>query len=273
MKIICAKNIGFCSGVRRALQIAEKSLKDDPRPVQFLGEVIHNEKITGKIKKKGGKLILDPKAAKSGTLVVRAHGAAPFRLSENILIRDATCPLVKRVHLIVSSLHQAGFKVIIIGDKKHVETKAVKAYAKNQALIIENENQARRLPKFKKIGIVVQTTQDREKVNRILKILATKAGKIKFYNTICPEVQARQRGLKEILEKAKGILIVGSRTSANTNRLADIAKKFKKPVWRINSIKELKKLKFKNIPVLGLVSGTSAPDSLIREVVKKLKNK
>jgi len=273
MKIIFAKNIGFCSGVKKAILIAEKSLRGDPKPIQFLGSLVHNEKVIEKFKKGGVKFRKNLKGIKAGTLIIQAHGFSPLlpRINKKLLIRDATCPLVKKVQLIANSLYRQGYKVIIIGDKKHSETKGIKGWCENQALIIENENQARKLPRYKKIGIVAQTTQNLDKVNQILEILRNKSKKIKYFNTLCPEVQARQRELKLILKKTNGILVIGSQNSANTKRLAEIAKKSKKLTQRVNSPEELKKRNFNNISTLGVVSGTSTPGWLIKKVINKLK--
>lgn len=273
MKIIFAKNIGFCSGVKRAILIAEKSLRGDPKPIQFLGSLVHNEKVIEKFKKGGVKFRKNLKGVKAGTLIIQAHGFPPLlpKINKELLIRDATCPLVKKVQLIANSLYRQGYKVIIIGDKKHSETKGIKGWCENQALIIENENQARKLPRYKKISVVAQTTQNLDKVNQILEILKNKSKKIKYFNTLCPEVQARQRELKLILKKTNGILVIGSQNSANTKRLAEIAKKSKKLTQWVNSSEELKKRNFNNISTLGVVSGTSTPDWLIKKVINKLK--
>ncbi|MDI6603111.1 MAG: 4-hydroxy-3-methylbut-2-enyl diphosphate reductase [Patescibacteria group bacterium] len=270
MKIIVAKNIGFCTGVKRALDIARKSLEKDPLPVQFLGGLIHNEEIIKEIKNKGGIFISDPKEAKSGTLVIRAHGTPPLPPLNNVFIRDATCPLVKRVQEAAKSLFKKGYQVIIIGEKEHAEVKGIRGQIGNKAIVVENELAAKKIKQFKKIGVVTQTTQNLEKVNRILKILKRKATKIKFVNTLCPQVSLRQEEISQLLKKVDGVLVIGSAKSANTNQLVKIAKISKKPVWLVNSAKEIKKQDFKGINVLGVISGTSAPDWNIEKIKKRL---
>ena len=278
MKIVFAKNIGFCSGVKRAVAIAEKSLKKDPKPVQFLGPLIHNEKVIERLKKLGGKFIPPSNlesGIKSGTLILRAHGEIVDlkKTEKKIIVRDTTCPLVKNAQLTAQNLFKDGYQVIIIGDKGHPEVKGIKGRTEGQALVLENESQAKSLPKFKKMGVVSQTTQDLNKVNEILKILKNKAKKFKWVNTVCPEVVFRQKELSKISKKADGILVIGSRSSANTRRLAEIVKKVKKPIWWINSLAELKKINFKDISSLGVVSGTSAPDWEIKKIKKWLEEK
>jgi len=280
MRVIFAKNIGFCSGVKRTIDIAKISLKKDSEPVQFLGNLVHNEKVMKDLKRKGGKIISSLGQVKPGTLIINAHGLQPShrpptletKIAKSVLVRDATCPLVKKAQLAARDLFKNDFQVIIIGDKNHPETKGIKGYAKNRAIIIENEFQAKKLPKFKRIGVVSQTTQNLDKVNQILKILKNKVKEFKWANTICPEVLVRQRELAGILKKANGILVIGSRSSANTNRLVEIVKKSKKPLWWINSLGELKKINLKGISSLGVTSGTSTPDWEIQRIRKYLKN-
>ncbi len=280
MKIIFAENIGFCSGVKRAISIAEKAIKEDPKPIQFLGNLVHNEKVIEKFKKKGVKFVKDFRKAKEGTLIIQAHGFPPFsgKINKELLIRDATCPLVKNVQLTAALLHKKGYKVIIVGDKNHSETKGINGYVKNKAIIIESENQAEKLnlSRFKKIGVVSQTTQNLSRFNKILKILRSRMprlgemNKIKSFNTICPEVIVRQKDLANILKKSEGVLIIGSHLSANTKRLVQIVKKFRKQAIWINSLEELKDKKIRKISTLGVISGTSTPDWEIKKIKKYL---
>jgi 4-hydroxy-3-methylbut-2-enyl diphosphate reductase len=271
MKIIIAKNIGLCTGVKRALDIGYDSLKKDLKPVQFLGEIIHNEKVIKDFKTKGGKIIFDPKKAKKGTLVIRAHGIPPLIFTKNIIIRDATCPLVKRAQEAAKTLSQKGYKVIIIGEKNHPEVKGIKGYVTGKAIIIENESQAKKLKKIKKAGIISQTTQSIEKVNKIIEILKNKTEKLEWINTLCPQVLSRQKELSEMIKKVDGILVIGSKSSANTQRLVEIVKNNKKPVWLTNSADSLKRSIFKEINILGVVSGTSAPNWIVEKIIEKLK--
>jgi len=273
MKIIAAKKIGFCAGGRRAIGIARHSLEKDQKPIQLLGEIIHNEEVLKEIKKKGGRLISDPRKAKSGTLIIRAHGFPPFRYPKNLLIRDATCPLVKKAQEAGRSLSKEGYRVVIIGEKNHPEVKGIQGYIKGKSLVIGNERQAKRLKNLERIGVIAQTTQNLERVKRILKILKTKAKELKWVNTLCPEVASRQEELSEVLKEANGVLVIGSATSSNTNQLTKIIQKSKKPVWQINCLNKLKKVNFNDVRVLGVVSGTSTPDREIERIKKWLEKK
>jgi (E)-4-hydroxy-3-methyl-but-2-enyl pyrophosphate reductase len=270
MKFVFAKNLGFCTGVRRALETARDSLKNDKKPVWFLGEIIHNENVIEEMKKGGGKTILDPKEAKSGTLIIRAHGTPPLPKLADVKVRDATCLLVKRAQNVAKELKKNGYRVIIIGEKNHPEVKGILGNVGGQAIVVENEKQARKITQSKKIGVLAQTTQSQDNVDKILNVLRKKTRNLKWENTLCPQVAARQKELVKILKKADGVLVIGSKTSANTQQLAKIAKKNDKLVWQANSLWELKKISFKDIPLLGVVSGTSAPDWEVAEIKKFL---
>jgi 4-hydroxy-3-methylbut-2-enyl diphosphate reductase len=260
--------------VKRAVFLAENSLKRDKKPIWFLGSLVHNEKVLERFRRKNVKFISSPKQVESGTLIIQAHGSPPFseKISKKLLIRDATCPLVKKVQTLANSLYRKGYQVIIIGDRSHSETKGINGYAGNKSAIIENERQARKLPEFKKIGVVVQTTQRLENFKKILKILKKKSRNIKWFNTICPEVDIRQKELDEISKKSDAILVIGSRSSANTKRLVQIARKSKKKVFLVNSLEGLRKKKIKGISALGVVSGTSASGREVRKIKRYLMN-
>jgi (E)-4-hydroxy-3-methyl-but-2-enyl pyrophosphate reductase len=274
MKIILAKNLGFCSGVKRAVAIAEKSLEEDPKPVQLLGPLVHNETVVEKLKRNRGKIVSSLKKIKSGTLIIRTHGEilTPNEIKK-ILVRDATCPLVKRAQNSAKELFEKDYQVIIIGDKNHPEVRGIKKYKKNKAIVINGKREAEKLKSFKKIGVVAQTTQDLDKVNEILKILKKKAKDFQWINTLCPEVLSRQKELFQILRKAEGILVIGSHSSANTGRLAKMVKNAKRKLFWINSLENLKRVDFKKVSVLGVVSGTSAPNWEIERIKKWLGTK
>ncbi len=271
MKIIVAKNIGLCTGAKRAIDIAWYSLEKSQKPVQFLGEILHNEKVINEFKRKGGKFVSSPEKAKTGTLIIRAHGAPPFSFSKNILVKDATCFLVKKVQDAAKDLFKKGYKVIIIGEKNHPEIIGIQGHINNKGIVIEDEFRAKLLKKYGKIGVLSQTTQNLEKVNEIIKILKEKTRKLEWINTLCPQVLLRQKEVSEIIKKTDGVLVIGSPTSANTKRLAEMVKKERKPVLLTNFANSLKKKMFKGISVLGVVSGTSTPDWIVKKIIKKLK--
>ncbi len=275
MKLVVAKNQGFCFGGKRAVEIANKSLKNDPRPIQFLGKILHNDEVMDGFKRKGGKIISDLNRVSSGTLIISAHGASLKILkkakNKKIIIRDTTCPFVKKNRLLIQDLDKKGYQIVIIGDREHKEVGGIKSFAKKETIIIGDVKQAAALPNFEKLGVVSQTTQSLENFNKIAKILRNKAKEIKIYNTICPNILARQKELLRIIKKVNMILVIGSHLSANTKRLVEISMKHGLSTILVNNPDELDKHKFGKKIKLGVVSGASAPNYLIKKIIKKLK--
>lgn len=276
MEIILATKVGFCFGVKRAFNLALKTSKA-VRPCQVLGPLVHNESVIRKLQESGVEFINSLDEAKSGVIIIPTHGEDPEvlqRIKEmGLKMVDATCPLVKNVQDLTKDLHEKGNQIIIIGDKEHKEIRSIQAVIKRRGIIIDSEEEAFRLEiKNKSLAIIAQTTQNPVKVKEIIRVLKKRFKNLKFYNTICPSVSAYQEGLKELALRVDLLLIIGSKTSANTNRLVEIAKAVGKPVYHIENASQLKKKRFLNVKTLGIATGTSTPDWLIKEVIQKLKS-
>jgi 4-hydroxy-3-methylbut-2-enyl diphosphate reductase len=277
MEIILVPKIGFCFGVKRAIGISVETFKKKPRPCQVLGPLVHNEFVIEKLRKKGIKFINSLGRAKSGTVIIPAHGEDP-KVLEKIKKRglglvDATCPLVTKVQNLAKIINNKGHQVIIIGDRNHKEVKSIQAAISGRGIIIPDVKEIPRLKiKGKSVGVLTQTTQNPEKVKNILKKLKNKFKNLKFYNTLCPTVQSYQAEVKKLAPEVDLMLIVGSKNSANTKRLVEIAKEKQRQVHYIENAKELKKGWLLGIKKVGIAGGTSTPDWLIKKVIKKLKS-
>lgn len=277
MKIILAPKIGFCFGVRRAFNMSLEALNKKPKPCQVLGPLVHNEYVVAELKNKGIRFISSVNEIKKGTVIISAHGEDPKIVEKidkmGLEIVDTTCPLVKKVQNLAKEFQNKGYQVIIIGDKGHKEVKSIQAAAGKNGIIIEKEKDIINLKeKRKPLAVIAQTTQNPENVKKIIRKLKNKFKEVKFYNTLCPTVQNYQRGVKKLTSKVDLVLIVGSKTSANTKRLVEIAKTSEKPVYHIENTKQLNKKWLKNIQKVGLATGTSTPDWLVKKIIKKLKN-
>jgi len=277
MKIILAPKIGFCFGVRRAFNMSLEALNKKPKPCQVLGPLVHNELVIEKLKKKGIKFIDSLNKAKKGTIIIPAHGEDPKVLEKikkmGLEMIDTTCPLVKKVQDLAKNLQKKGYQVIIIGDKKHKEVRSIQATIKGKGIIVESEKDFPKLKiKNKSVAVIVQTTQNLERVGKILRELKKKFKNLKFYNTLCPTVLYYQKEVLELTPKVDSLLIVGSKTSANTKRLVEIAKTSGKPVYHVENASQLRKKWLLGVNKIGIAGGTSTPDWLIEEVVKQLKS-
>lgn len=275
MQIIKAEKIGFCFGVRRSIQIARESLQKETRPVFILGSIVHNEEVIKEIESLGGKIISDLEEASRGSLIItKAHGVPQQTLErakeKNLEIKDTTCPIVKTAQQKAEKLNQQGYQVVVIGEKTHPEPQVIQEYAGEDSVITEDLQEISKLNSRSPVGVVVQTTKKRNKVQELIQAIKTKEVEVKEEDTICNEVSDRQQELEQILKETEGVIVVGSRTSANTTRLAEIVKDSGQKLWWINSLEELPTKEIKKYNTIGLVSGTSAPDWEVEKIYNYL---
>lgn len=276
MKINLAKSAGFCFGVKRALDIAFKTIGSQVR-VYMLGDIVHNEEVIRKIEKSGIKKIKQLNRGKNNALLLRAHGtgvnviARARRMGYSIV--DATCPMVKEIHKIAKDMQKKGYKIIIIGDKKHDEVHGIIGQLKSKAMVIDG---LRSIPleaikQIKKAAVVVQSTQNIENTLKIVDALKPHINELKFFNTICRPTMIKQQEIKKMPLENDVVIIIGSKTSANTKRLYEIAKSLNKKSYWIQSKKEIKPEWFKGSKKVGITAGASTPDTTIKEIVEYIK--
>ncbi|MDD3345944.1 MAG: 4-hydroxy-3-methylbut-2-enyl diphosphate reductase [Candidatus Omnitrophica bacterium] len=276
MKINLAKSAGFCFGVRRAIDLALKTASGQ-KTVCMLGDIVHNENVVARIKKSGILKINRLARGKGKILLIRAHGCSKKTLekakSYGYEIVDATCPMVKEIHAIVQKLEKKGFRIIVIGDKSHDEVKGISGQIKSKALIIDKAEDTRlkKLRALKKAGIVVQSTQNLDRTLEIAGILRRLIPKVEFHNTICLPTRTKQNEIKSMPLENDIMLIIGSKTSANTRRLYEISRSLNKKSYRVNSAREIRKEWLRGAKSIGVSAGASTPESIIRQVIQKLK--
>ncbi|MCQ9208561.1 MAG: 4-hydroxy-3-methylbut-2-enyl diphosphate reductase [Omnitrophica bacterium] len=276
MKIHLAKSSGFCFGVKRAINISRRTAKSQDN-VYMLGNIVHNEDVIKEIAKTGIKKIKKLRKGKKRVLLIRAHGtgikilAKAHRLGFKVV--DATCPMVKEIHKIAQDMESKGFKIIVIGDKKHDEVQGIIGQLKRKALIIDG---ARGIPKqslqkIKKAVVLAQSTQNNDEVLKIVKILKRHIKMIKFFNTICKPTRTKQQEIKKMPLQNELMIIIGSKTSANTKRLYQISRSLNKKSFWVQSGQELKPRWFKGIKTVGVAAGASTPDSTMKAVISQIR--
>lgn len=274
MKIVVAKSAGFCFGVKRAIDIALESAKTKEIPVYMLGDIVHNENVVKNIEKAGIEKIRH--IPKTGALLIRAHGSSKKiedkarKLGLNII--DATCPMVKDIHNIVMDMDKKGYKIIVIGDHRHDEVQGIVGQIKHKAIVLDDgEDIEKKIAAgLNKAAVVVQSTQNLEKVLNMQKILTGYIKDLKFFNTICAPTRLKQAEIKILPLRNDCVIVIGSRTSANTKRLYQISKSINKNSYRVNSPEELKKEWFKTAASVGITAGASTPAETIRAVKEKI---
>ena len=243
----------------------------------MLGDIVHNESVVEDLEKNGVKVVSNLKQVPDDKPVLfRAHGTAKevWKDAEKnkMNIIDATCPLVHEIHKEVKQLDKEGRKIIIIGDHGHDEVIGIASQVQD-AIIISTVEEAEKLKKTKKAGIVSQSTQTIENVQDIINILMTKVFDLRFVNTICFPTKRNQEQIKELSEIVDLMIIIGSFTSANSKRLTQLSLERNKNTYQVTNATEIDVSWFKkNINSVGISAGASTPDWIIDSVVKKVKD-
>ncbi len=273
MKIIVAKDAGYCFGVRDAVNMAYDVSKKEGN-VYMLGDIVHNEKVVNDLNKAGAKVVSNlDEVPENSSVLFRAHGTKKNiwndAKNKKITIVDATCPLVHEIHKEVIKLSNEGRKIIVIGDHGHDEVVAI-ADQVPDSIVISNIKEANSLKKYKKVGVVSQSTQTIENVKEIISILISKVFDLQFVNTICYPTKRNQEQIKELAEIADIMIIIGSFTSANSKRLTLLSKKINKKTYQVTDAKDVNKKWFKTNYTVGISAGASTPDYLIEEVKTKI---
>ncbi|MCX8093870.1 MAG: 4-hydroxy-3-methylbut-2-enyl diphosphate reductase [Candidatus Goldbacteria bacterium] len=282
MKIIIAKNAGFCFGVQRAIDmINELPDKYPDKKIYLFREIIHNPQEVKRLKEKGMHIIYDlNKIENDSIVVVSTHGITPdeqeILKKRKIILLDTTCPYVKKIHNIAEHLTTNNYDILIIGDKHHLEVRGIIGYCRGRSKVASSFSEIKKMKLGNKIGIIAQTTQNIDNYKKIIfniidKLFKTKQIEIRIFNTVCDATYNRQKETMRIARKSDIVIIIGGRNSANTKRLYELSKKIQKNVYLVEKPSEIKKKWFKNKKILGISAGASTPHWIIQDVIKKIK--
>lgn len=278
MKVVLAKNAGFCKGVKNAVDTAIK-LAEEHGKIFTLGELVHNELVTEYLRKKGAICISLSEAEnlKAGDVaLIRAHGV-PKQFEQElrdrgVVLFDATCPVVKRNQRLAEERANSGDRVIIVGDKNHDEVQGVLSYAGEDAVVVSDEET---LPiGDKSASILFQTTilpEKFEKIEKNTKNFEKNHNKsVGIFNTICYTTKVKQDEARAMAQKTDAVLVLGSHTSANTRRLFEVAKEVNPDTYFATCVNEVLSMQniFKDFQSVSIVAGASTPPWLIQEVTK-----
>jgi 4-hydroxy-3-methylbut-2-enyl diphosphate reductase len=271
--VTVAREVGFCFGVKRAINLTRQAL-DERGDVFILGELIHNKLVTSELESRGLRKMSDYGDRPSGTMVIRAHGLPKTRIREaqehGIEVIDATCPIVHRAQEAAQSLEARGCQVVIIGDRNHAEIKGILGALKGQALVIDSVEELREAKEshrlLRKVGVIFQTTHALELCREILNELVFMCKEVQIINTICRPVQNRQDDAIEIAARVDLMLVVGSRTSANTMELTELCRYHNPRTLHIQTVDELATEDFGWAEHIGIASGLSTPEEVVDAV-------
>lgn len=271
-----AKTAGFCFGVRRAIRIA-REITQSGREIHMLGDLVHNQDVISQLEKSGIKKISRPGNGRGKTLLIRAHGAGRNSIliarRRGYHIVDATCPMVKAIHKIVRRMDNKGYRIIVLGDRRHEEVQGIVGQINKMPMVIENIRQITgvKTGKIKKAAVVVQSTQNTDDILPIAGALRSKIKEVRFFNTICRPTRMKQAEMKILPVENDVVIVIGSRSSANTKRLYQIARALNPRSYWIESAAQLKQAWFKNACRIGLTAGASTPESATRAVIARIR--
>ncbi|QCI19725.1 MAG: 4-hydroxy-3-methylbut-2-enyl diphosphate reductase [Buchnera aphidicola (Brevicoryne brassicae)] len=282
MNIILANPRGFCAGVKRAILIVENALKIYKKIIYVKHELVHNQYVINELRQKGVVFIEKISQIPDYSVVVfSAHGVSKKikkeAIKKNLIILNATCPLVTKVHKEVSECSKKGIETILIGHKGHPEVEGTIGQYDNQngkIYLIESIKDVNNLTvkNAEKLSFVTQTTLSTTQTKNIISSLKNKFPKISAPNKedICYATTNRQKAIYQLSKISDIILVVGSKNSSNSNRLVESGKEFGTCTKLINSFLDIKKTWLKNVNSVGITAGASAPEILVKQVIQYL---
>lgn len=274
MKVNVAKNCGFCTGVRHAIELAENALLEH-KNIAVLGDLVHNKIVMDKLYKKGLILVDSLDDIHDIPLLLRAHGTDRLIIKkaqeQGIHLIDATCPLVLDIHKHAIELEQEGRQVIIIGDQKHDEVMGIRSHLQDPC-IISSPLEIKNCKLKQRIGIVIQSTQAIKNVQDIVAILLTKSSDCRIINTICQPTRRNQQEIQELAKNNDAILVIGDPSSANSKRLLEVAKSINEHALLISKPEDLDEHFLSDCQSVGISAGASTPDELIQDITHKIQH-
>ena len=279
-EILLAEPRGFCAGVDRAIEIVERALQKFGAPIYVRHEIVHNTFVVNDLKTKGAIFIEELDDVPPGaTLIFSAHGVSRAvqddAVARGFQIFDATCPLVTKVHVEVAKLHKEGYEFIMIGHKGHPEVEGTMGQLESGIHLVEDVADVARVQPAQtlKLAVVTQTTlsvDDAAEIAAAIKLRFPNARQPKQQD-ICYATQNRQDAVKVMSPQVDVLIVVGSPTSSNSNRLAELARKLGTESYMVDSADELQADWFEGRQRVGLTAGASAPEILVRQVIDRIK--
>ena len=278
-EVVLADPRGFCAGVDRAIEIVERAILRFGAPIYVRHEIVHNTYVVADLRAKGAIFIEDLADVPPGaTLVFSAHGVSQAVRAEaaerGFQVFDATCPLVTKVHVEVAKLSREGYEFIMIGHKGHPEVEGTMGQLSDGIYLVEDEEDVGRVPvKGDKLAVVTQTTLSVDDAAAILAAVKTRFPHVREpkQQDICYATQNRQDAVKVLAPAVDVVIVVGSPTSSNSNRLREVAQRLGTPAYMVDSAEELQPEWLTGARRVGLTAGASAPDVLVQQVLARLR--
>ncbi len=279
MEILLCKPRGFCAGVERAIRSVEKAIQYCGAPVYVLNDIVHNAHVVETLRARGAVFVKSLEDIPRGaTLLFSAHGVAPEQYERarerQMHIIDATCPLVAKVHREAQRFAEQGYTIILIGQAGHDEVVGTMGWAPGHVICISSAEEVAGItvPDPEKVAVITQTTLSRDWCEPVWQCIRERFPLVTFPETsdICYATTNRQTAVTRLAEEADMVLVVGDRTSANSNRLAEICQARGKPAHLISGVEDLSSEWLEGVDTLVITAGASTPEHVVEEVVSFL---
>jgi 4-hydroxy-3-methylbut-2-en-1-yl diphosphate reductase len=271
MKILRASHLGFCFGVRDAIDLA----LDHPGPVTVLGDLVHNEAVLDELRSHGVQFAPQAAEIRTEQVMITAHGASDRAIAglraRGLQVIEATCPLVRRAHQALRRLVEAGCHPIVIGKRGHTEVRGLTEDFETFDVVLSEEDvsQLQERPRY---GIVAQTTQPLDRVRRLVGLIRERfpTSEVCFVDTVCQPTKLRQTAAAEVALRSDAVVVVGGAQSNNTRELVATCARYCSQVHHIQTADELRPEWFEGVETIGLTAGTSTPDETVQAVECRL---
>ncbi|MDP9236053.1 MAG: 4-hydroxy-3-methylbut-2-enyl diphosphate reductase [Chloroflexota bacterium] len=280
MKVIKAKELGFCMGVRRAVEMMEGAA-GDLGPITSLGSTVHNPQVVDKLRSRGVEVIATIDAIDSRPVAITAHGVGPQVLEQlqarGAQIVDTTCPIVTRAQQWAKKLTDEGFGVIVFGDPEHKEVRGILGWANGKVVTMKSEAELDApLPDWmpSRVGVLSQTTETEghfaQFVQKLLTVHMDRISELRVINTLCNATTSQQAATQDLAQDVDLMIVVGGRESANTRHLAEVAREQGVETYHVESAGEIEAGWLPGHEKVGVAAGASTPDAVIDDVVDRL---
>jgi 4-hydroxy-3-methylbut-2-enyl diphosphate reductase len=276
MKIKKAKALGFCFGVRRAIEVVERGA-EEYGPIDSLGSIVHNPEVVKRLATKGVDVVNGLEDVRNATVAITAHGARPEVMQEaaarGLRLVDATCPIVRKLQKVVQRLQADGFQVLIYGDEDHPEVRAVLASTNGAGSALQDPESPLAIHR-RRVALLSQTTKSEESFTAfVAKFMTRHMGRmneLRVINTTCPETEERYQAARDLARECDLLIVIGGRNSANTRKLADTCVATGVETHQVETAAEIDPAWLVGKESVGVTAGASTPDESIDEVVQRL---
>ncbi|MCX8032822.1 MAG: 4-hydroxy-3-methylbut-2-enyl diphosphate reductase [Thermoleophilia bacterium] len=275
LEIIISEYAGFCWGVKRALELTLEAAKQAPAPINTLGPLIHNPGVIEDLRSRGVGVIASPDQIAQGTVILRSHGV-PKEIREllansSLTVVDATCPFVAAAQEKAQTLREAGYLVVILGEKDHPEVLGLRSYAGPESLVVESAEDIPLEFQAARVGVVVQTTQSQERLAELAAALAPRVRELLVHNTICSATELRQRAAAALAASVDVVIVIGGRESGNTRRLAELCAATQPRTYHVETPSEIQREWLVGARRVGITAGASTPPEQVQAAQSRIR--